>query len=1309
MEISQAVIKQIRVWQDRLLNLSANNPLLAVDQANVSKLLVKDPDMFNLFDILVERGKELNLPFVVYDYENDEYVLKDQGDIQFEIYTKELEKKIKRLHMLSKTSIEEKGIVSLFITFGVLKLKDPEFLVPYLSFPIILTPCELTRKGPYSAFKINALEEETQLNPILELLFREKYKIPFPQTEKIDLKEIIHYIENLLKQYTDWRILPQSWLLNLNPETIVIRNDLENIIQNSEIRSHPIIESLAGMPRQNESKKVVQSIPLVPVLEADSSQIDILRRVRNGENLVVHGPPGTGKSQTIVNIIADALICGKTVLFVSAKKAALDVVYERLKNIGLDRFCLEVHSTRKAKVELISDLKKTIDQIQTEQPFERPEKLIEHFKDLKNYLDNSLKALHWTDYPLGISVYDAILRLEQMKDSPGMIHPLPFSRITEVPKKQLEEYLQILTLLEDFSDMYTKMDQHPWNGFQFQNNLLPYPAKVIEFVEYVKVNLEDLKQILEKIGFSNVDELNFKILQEMAKTLNSLTQVDVFSIEWFRMSQEKFEKILRVLRDYFKAIDDFSSLSKICAEHTSKSVEELAELLSPVECVYNKWTRILKPSYWKWMRYVNTKLNYPHNFEQIRNLYFHTKMVLDSKRKIIEQENFLNTYINVGSDLKRLKITLKEMEIAFEITKLVRNPERFIQSDLIIDDGIKELILKALKIVEDLTLKKVMHDLEKLWPNGFANSKSVFELNIDKLLDKIKQLLENETRLHEWVRFQEIVQKLEELNLISFIERVIKDNKDNLKNIRKIFEKNFYKQWVGSICSQNVYLKGFSKEIHERTILKLRETEEKLRQDWTKYIKSTTSLRIRNILNLPNEFTQQIRILMREIQKKRRHKPIRRLFQETSDVFRYLKPCIFMSPISVASFLDLKKYAFYFDIVIFDEASQLMTPEAIPAIVRGKQIVVAGDPKQLPPTTFFKSYYELEDTDDEFKPLESFLDDCIASPHVFSNGYLKWHYRSRDERLIAFSNYYFYGDNPLITFPSINSNSDDQGVRLVYVNGVWDRAKSRTNPIEAQKVVDIVIEHLNKHPERSLGVVTMNISQRNLIEDLLYKALEKYPHLFDIVFAPSNEPFFIKSLENVQGDERDTIIISVGYAQSPSGKISYNFGPLNYESGWRRLNVLVTRARYQIILVTSLKSSDLSEIKPDNRGAMALKNYIEYAERGCKLSANAFKEECNDILPNIVASKLNEKGILTDVNVGLGLCRIDIVIKDSKDSKKYLMGFIHDGKDHMMISDAFDREVLKFKVLERLGWPLKRIWTLEWYMNSNKVIEDISV
>jgi len=400
-----------------------------------------------------------------------------------------------------------------------------------------------------------------------------------------------------------------------------------------------------------------------------------------------------------------------------------------------------------------------------------------------------------------------------------------------------------------------------------------------------------------------------------------------------------------------------------------------------------------------------------------------------------------------------------------------------------------------------------------------------------------------------------------------------------------------------------------------------------------------------------------------------------------------------------------------FDLVIFDEASQLPVWDAVGAIARGRQAIVVGDSKQLPPTNFFNKMEndELED-EEELEDMESILDECEAS--CFPNYRLKWHYRSRHEHLIAFSNYHYYG-NDLITFPSATDQVPDLGVKWCYFpDGVYDKGVSRTNRREAEAIADEIARRLRdpKLREQSIGVVTFNLAQQNLIEDLLDAKRREFPEI-DPYFSRENEPVIVKNLENVQGDERDVIFLSITYGPDPQGRISMNFGPLNREGGERRLNVAITRARLQVQVYSSLRADQIDLSRTKAVGAYHLKTYLDYAERGPRAIAEAARfsgrEDFESPLEEEVARALEKRGWTVHRQVGCSGYRVDLAVVHPEYPGRYLLGIECDGATYHSSTVARDRDRLREAVLRGLGWELHRVWSSDWWRNPEREIQQI--
>ena len=438
-------------------------------------------------------------------------------------------------------------------------------------------------------------------------------------------------------------------------------------------------------------------------------------------------------------------------------------------------------------------------------------------------------------------------------------------------------------------------------------------------------------------------------------------------------------------------------------------------------------------------------------------------------------------------------------------------------------------------------------------------------------------------------------------------------------------------------------------------------------------------------------------ILQKEAAKKRQLMPIRVLFQKIPNLLVKLKPCLLMSPISVSQFLppDAK-----FDLVLFDEASQIVPEDAIGSIYRGKTLVVAGDNKQLPPTSFFQKnliddvdWDELSDEDVEV--FDSILDECLGIGLPVKT--LRWHYRSKHEGLIAFSNHRFYED-ALVTFPAAKAEVDTLGVKMVYVpDGLYDRGGKRNNPKEAEKVADLVFEHFRLYPKKTLGVVTFSIAQMETVEEAIDQRLKMQPEFESFFKEDRLEGFFVKNLENVQGDERDVIFFSVGYGYDEGRVMAMNFGPLNKPGGERRLNVAVTRAREKVVLVTSIKATD---IDPEAKavGVQTLRNYLDYAEHGTETleQVKARESEFESALDEDVAAEIKKMGYEVVPQVGCSGYRIDIGVVDPVNPGNYLLGIECDGASYKSSSSARDRDRLREQVLTQLGWRIHRVWSPAW-------------
>ncbi|RPJ72280.1 MAG: DUF3320 domain-containing protein, partial [Alphaproteobacteria bacterium] len=490
-------------------------------------------------------------------------------------------------------------------------------------------------------------------------------------------------------------------------------------------------------------------------------------------------------------------------------------------------------------------------------------------------------------------------------------------------------------------------------------------------------------------------------------------------------------------------------------------------------------------------------------------------------------------------------------------------------------------------------------------------------------------------------------------------------------------------------------LPAFVKELQDNKIKKFKELDSK--------IISLNRQRVAYELfcNKPNVCSGYSRnsefgVLLNEFNRKRGHMPIRKLMTLNGGLIEKIKPCFMMSPLSIAQYLDPRTTKF--DVIIFDEASQVKPEDAIGALVRGNQVVVMGDSHQLPPTSFFDHVADTLDTDPDedivYTDMESILNVCKMS---FPSKTLRWHYRSRHETLIAVSNQEFY-DNRLYVYPSPMHNDDKLGLKFVHLSDtVYDRGKSSVNRGEARTVAKAVLEQYKRFPSKSIGVGTFNKKQQEAIQEEIEELLRHNPEMEKYFTNEKGENFFVKNIETIQGDERDVIFISIGFGFDINHKLSKNFGPLNQEGGERRLNVLITRAREKCVVYSNFTSRDLRIDEKDPFGLRALKVFLEYAETKNLTTIEEEKEDSDSPFEDSVYEFLRENGYEVRKQVGCAGYRIDLAIIDSCNPGRYVIGIECDGATYHSSSVARDRDRLRQQILEGLGWNLYRIWSTDWY------------
>lgn len=573
-------------------------------------------------------------------------------------------------------------------------------------------------------------------------------------------------------------------------------------------------------------------------------------------------------------------------------------------------------------------------------------------------------------------------------------------------------------------------------------------------------------------------------------------------------------------------------------------------------------------------------------------------------------------------------------------------------------------------------------------------------MSVDEMRSTCERLAGAVHRLQRWCSWVQAREEARAAGLDGFIAG-IEAGTIVPEDLQRAFDVNYCRWWLDHIVSGDDVLRTFISTEHEKRIadfwaLDDRYTE--LTRDWirAKLFMSTPSIE-------STAMNPEWGLLQRELTKKKRHLPLRELMARIPTVVTTLTPCLLMSPLSIAQYLTVSGAAF--DVVVFDEASQITVWDAIGAIARAKQVVMVGDPKQLPPTNFFnRADEEPEESEDVPEDMESILDECIGAS--LPSLQLSWHYRSRHESLIAFSNRRYYGGK-LITFPS--PVTEDQAVNFHHVQGVYEKGGARTNQPEARAIVRSIVAHL-RTPERaghSIGVVTFNAEQQKLIEDLLDAERRSDPSLEAHFSHDSLEPVFVKNLESVQGDERDIMYFSVTYGPDIAGRLSMNFGPMNRDGGERRLNVAITRARRELRVFSSLRPEQIDLARTQATGVSELKYFLEFAERGPRAFAELVTRgtgEFESPFEQYVATSLQSRGWTVHTQIGVSDFRVDLGVVHPDAPGVYLAGIECDGATYHRSATARDRDKLREQVLRDLGWEIFRVWSTDWWIDRESTL-----
>jgi very-short-patch-repair endonuclease len=1213
----------------------------------------------------------------------------------------------------------ERGVDSLFIALGTLRWYEVSQSDTELRSPLFLVQVDLSEEPNRDAnrhdYELISEDADLQVNPALRKMLAAERGLELPPDEAFDLDELetaFAYIDELISGFDRWRIAPEVILGIFDFSKFGLYTDLE---ENREaIKNDPFVQAINGdpsalptppnVPSAAELDEAVSPADTYQVLDADSSQQEAIEAAKRGMSFVLQGPPGTGKSQTISNIIAEKMAAGETVLFVSEKQAALNVVKDRLDDAGLGRFCLEAHGKKASKKAILDDLERELQSAPLRPPSDRDD-IVNSVKKTRWTLNQYQERLFYQPAGQEITPYEALGIISKRDTYPRI--DATIGDPTSFEQSEIDQFVDDLQSLAAYDSELNRNDSHPWRHSTLAGWRVDAAETTRATLSRAIEHLTELRKLIDEVT-TTVDR-SIQGIDDLRAARELITKLTEFPVE--NVAEQHFSRSLYAREERLRSLTDLhrkleAERSELLAHYDASFFSETGTTLHAELSAYGS-LRYVSLSYRRLKRQMlaHADEGYAPDIEGLREdartlMRIQTlESDLDQYTDFIDQLGHL--YDETETDWEQL-FEFREWVADIAANELIdTDTARAISTDPAALEDVRDLethLETALAEWDEIraALGNLL-DLDAIRVDG----NRVAQANLSALTKWFQHRLDTVDQLQGWIQYKESRDPLLASPIGDFIEAYLEAGHP-AADLVDTFNRNFYTEWLNAVYADTA-LDSFSATEYNDLLETFRELDKQQQEHAKAEIQHRVTNR-RPQMELEHASSSEQVILRREVQKSRKHMPLRQLFEQTSGLITDLKPCFMMSPLSVAQYLKLETITF--DTVIFDEASQIMPQDAVSSLIRGDQVIIAGDSKQLPPTSFFDA--DIETAEDVREDLESILDEAAT---VLPEKRLLWHYRSNTNELIEFSNTKCY-NGALRTFP--DNNPDEQmGVDFVYVeDGLYDRGGSSTNEPEAQRILKLINEHIETRPSKSLGVVAFSSAQAQAIRDTIEEARETDPDLD--AFASEDdalEGFFVKSLENVQGDERDALLFSVGYGPDASGKITMNFGPLNHTGGERRLNVAVTRAKDHIQIVSSMQPSEIDLGRTGARGVEDFKHYLEYAKHGERALARQDSEpetlEFDSEFEEAVYTALEDRGFDVVTQVQSSGYSIDLAIKHPETPGKYVLGIECDGAAYHSSKTARDRDRTRQMVLEDLGWTIHRIWSPDWASNKEREIEAI--
>lgn len=1318
-----------------LLDLSTRNRLLNVPlrTANVRTLEVIDEKAAEVFRILNE-GKAMSfLPgSETTDAETPDLIGPQPGDaepaprhtdlrLQTRLTSESLQKRLFDVWYDAKTLEQEQGVNILYLALGLLRWYDDDKSETPRHAPLVLLPVMLERSSASDKFRLKGRGEPPSPNLTLQARMLADFALTiedFPDEDEVDLNAYAARVGEAVKGLNRWEVLPNAMVLGFfSFAKFLMYRDLDPQTWPSDagVDDHPLIRSLLYDGFKPEAPLVRDGGPIdeilppgsrMHVVDADSSQTVAIAEATAGRNLVIKGPPGTGKSQTITNIIASAVASGKKVLFVAEKMAALEVVHRRLQQLGLGPLVLELHANKISKRAVLDELKRTKDAVQIAYPTDAH--LSETLNESTRFLNGFVERLHAPLEPSGLSPQKILGRLARWRQAGEPGRELSFNGAQAWSKSEAESRRDLAEDMAERLKAIGAIPRHLWRGVGAD----PFdPSEIDQLVKAITGVREALASARRHAGVAvdlfgaeqpeTVTDLNTALAFLQLVPLPRGADRGIFTQDIWRNRRTLGELIRagqRVTQDRDEARKTFNSAG-MNADYSG--------IRADVVTSSHNLFRFLDLGYRRNLALLRSYLLGPLPKDEVARL-----RIIDLALTLRTSEEAFAALEGHGTGFGALWLGVDSDWEALD------NVWRWRRSH----DGLPESVWARLSEASDDELavadaaRSALYGALTAWRAGMDALQQTLKLDIVRAFgDEAPTLTALDQRYGAWlagmedlnryIAFAHRGRQLSALGGGSLFEAAL-DGQVNGADFLATFDGAYARVLRDELFAAWPELKAFDGDAHERAVRQFKE------RDLGRIGLARAQIAAQHSQDRPHISggIGPLGVLNGELAKKRAHMPLRQLLDRAGPAIQDLKPVFMMSPLSVAQFL--KPGGLSFDLLVMDEASQVEPVDALGAIARVRQIIVVGDDRQLPPTAFFKTLTgegEEQGEDEEAvlraSDTESILDLCLAKGAPYRM--LNWHYRSKHPSLIAVSNREFY-DSKLLIVPSPEDLTTGVGLRFHHLKDAWyDRGGTRTNPAEARIVAEAVIEHARHHPHQSLGVAAFSVAQRQAILREL-EWLRRANSDLEPFFAEDRlEPFFVKNLENIQGDERDVIFISVGYGLTKEGTLAHNFGPLSAAGGERRLNVLISRAKSRCEVFCNFTGKDIDPERSAAQGVAALRLFLTFAETGSfDLASTGPNEPVSEIEAD-VARALQAEGFETRSKIGVSTFRVDLAVVDQSQPGRFALGLEFDGPQYRDAPSARDRDRLRRQVLEAHGWRIYRVWSADWYLRPKEELARI--